>query len=81
MNKIKWTAEEMEAIKIHGETCIAAAKAAMMRSGINFDDIEQINNHFEDHVWGSNADRAYRKRAVKKAVAIVAQNPLKYAAQ
>ena len=81
MNKIKWTAEEIEAIKIHGETCMAVAEAAMRRSGINFDDIEQINNHFESHVWGSNADRAYRKRAIKKAVAIVARNPLKYAAQ
>ena len=80
MNKIKWTAEEIEAIKIHGETCEAVARAAMERSGINFDDIEQINDHYETHRWGSDADRRYRKAAVNKAVRRVAANPLMYAA-
>ena len=81
MNKIKWTAEEIEAIKIHGETCEAVARAAMERSGLNFDDIERINDHYETHRWGSDTDRRYRKAAVNRAVRRVAANPLKYAAQ
>ena len=81
MNKIKWTAEEVEAIKIYGETCEAVARAAMERSGINFDDIERINDHYETHRWGSDADRRYRKAAVNRAVRRVAAHPLEYAAQ
>ena len=81
MNKIKWTAEEMEAIKTRGETCEAVARAAMERSGINFDDVEHINDHYETHRWGSDTDRRYRKAAVNRAVRRVAANPLEYSAK
>ena len=81
MNKIKWTAEEIESIKTHVETCMAVAEAAMIRSEINFDDIERINDHYETHRWGSDTDRRYRKAAVNRAVRRVAANPLEYAAQ
>ena len=81
MTKIKWTEDELQSINLHGETCDAVARAAMQRSGLNFDDIEQINGHYETHRWGSDADRRYRKAAVNKAVRRVAANPLEYAAQ
>jgi chaperone required for assembly of F1-ATPase len=80
MKKIQWTEDELQSIKLHGETCDAVARAAMQRSGINFDDIERINEHYETHRWGSDADRRYRKAAVNKAVRRVAANPLMYAA-
>lgn len=78
MKKIEFTPAEMEQIKMHGETCGAVARAAMERSGLNFDDIEQINDHYETHRWGSNADRRYREAAVNKAIRRVAANPLLY---
>jgi chaperone required for assembly of F1-ATPase len=81
MQIIKWNDDEMEIIKRQGEVCQAVAKAAMVRSGINFDQIEHINEHYETHNWGSNTDRKYRKSAVNKAIAKVAANPLQYAAQ
>jgi hypothetical protein len=81
MTKIEFTQAEMEQINLHGETCDAVARAAMQRSGINFDDIERINEHYESHRWGSDADRRYRKAAVNAAVRRVAANPLLYAAQ
>ena len=80
MKKIEFTPAEMEQINLHGETCDAVARAAMQRSGLNFDDIERINEHYEQHRWGSDADRRYRKAAVAKAVRRVAANPLMYAA-
>jgi hypothetical protein len=80
MRKIQWTEDELQSINLHGETCDAVARAAMQRSGLNFDDIEQINGHYETHRWGSDADRRYRKAAVNKAVRRVAVNPLMYAA-
>jgi hypothetical protein len=80
MRKIQWTEDELQSINLHGETCDAVARAAMQRSGINFDDIECINEHYETHRWGSDADRRYRKAAVNKAVRRVAANPLMYAA-
>ena len=80
MRKIKWTKEEVDRIKANGgETCAAVARAAMERSELSFDDIEDINEHYENHRWGSNTDRAYKKRAVNKAIMKVAENPLKYA--
>lgn len=78
MKKITFTESELQTIRKHGETCQAVAREAMTRSGLSFDDIEQINNHYEVHNWGSNTDRRYRKTAVNKAVAIVAKNPLDY---
>jgi len=78
MKKILWTVEEQASITQFGETCAAVAKAAMLRSGFNFDDIEEITGHSESHNWGSNADRKYRSAAVNKAVAIVAANPMQY---
>jgi hypothetical protein len=78
VNKINWTEEEKSTIAIHGETCLAVAEKAMVRSCLNFDDIERINNHYENHIWGSNTDRQYRKTAIRKAVAKVAANPLNY---
>ena len=80
MQIIKWNADELEIIKRQGEVCQAVARVAMERSGINFDHIEQINEHFESHVWGSNTDRKYRKSAINKAIAKVCANPLMYAA-
>lgn len=76
--EIKWTPEEIAIIQERGEISAAAVSAAMSRSGINFDDIEDINGHYESHRWGSNADRAYRKRAIEKAVASVAKNAAAY---
>ena len=78
MKTIQFTEDELKTIRQHGETCTAVARAAMERSGINFDDIEQINDHYESHERGSNADRKYRKAAVNRAILIVAANPLKY---
>jgi hypothetical protein len=78
MKKIIFTESEMESIKIHGETCLSVAKAAMLRSLLNFDDIEEINNHYENHKWGSAADIKYRQSSVNKAIYKVASNPLKY---
>ena len=78
MKKIIFTEIEMETIREHGETCYAVAKAAMERSGLSFDDIEEINNHYENHRWGSDADRRYRQTAVNKAIRKVSANPLMY---
>lgn len=79
MQIIKWNADELEIIKRQGEVCQAVARAAMERSGINFDQIEQTNDRFESHVWGSNTDRKYRKSAINKAIAKVCINPMVYA--
>lgn len=79
MKIIQWNAAETAMIEARGELCMAVARAAMERNGLNFDQIERINNHYEDHVWGSNADRRYRNAAVNRAVAKVAANPLVYA--
>ena len=76
--EILWTPEQIEFIRQHGEISPAAASEAMTRSKINFDDIEDINEHYENHRWGSNADRAYRKRAVNRAVQHVAANAAAY---
>lgn len=76
--EILWTPEEAEFIRQHGEISPAAASEAMSRSGINFDDIEDINERHENHRWGSDADRAYRKRAINQAVAHVAANAAAY---
>lgn len=40
--------------------------------------IEQINERYESHRWGSNADRKYRKSAVNKAIQKVAANARDY---
>lgn len=76
--EIKWTPDEITTILEHGEISAAAVSAAMSRSEINFDDIEDINEHYESHRWGSNADRAYRKRAIARAVDSVARNAAAY---
>lgn len=76
--EILWTPEEAEFIRQHGEISPAAASEAMSRSGINFDDIEDINERHENHRWGSDADRAYRKRAVNRAVQHMAANAAAY---
>jgi len=78
MKEINWNKEELKSIKEHGETCFAVAKEAMERSRLSFDDIEEINEHYESHKWGSNADRKYRNSAVNKAINKIAANPLKY---
>lgn len=70
--------QEREALEKSGEWCPAMARECMNRNGINFDDIEDINNHYETHRWGSDTDRRYRKSAVAKAVAKVAANPRDY---
>ena len=76
--KITWTEEEKAIIKKYGELCPAVAEKAMERNCINFDDIERINNHYEEHKWGSDTDRKYRKTAINKAIKKVAANPLSY---
>lgn len=78
MRKIVFTDTEMAGIRERGETCPAVAREAMVRSGLSFDDIEQINNHYESHNWGSDTDRRYRKLAINKAVARVAARPFDY---
>ncbi len=78
MKKILFTDDEMATIKDRGETCFAVAFAAMERSGLSFDDIEEINQHYENHRWGSGADRKYRKAAINKAARKVAANPMLY---
>ena len=76
--EILWTTEEVEIIRQHGEISPATASEAMDRSKINFDDVEDINEHYESHRWGSAADRAYRKRAINRAVQHVAANAAAY---
>jgi hypothetical protein len=78
MKKVIFTPAELETIREHGVTCEAVARAAMERSGFNFDDIERVNEHYEEHRWGSDTDRRYRKAAVNKAIRRVAANPLAY---
>lgn len=78
MKKIIFTDAEMKTIKQRGETCIAVALSAMANSGLSFDDIEEINQHYESHKWGSDADRRYRKAAINKAARKIAANPLQY---
>jgi hypothetical protein len=78
MKQIIFTETELIAIREHGETCPAVARQAMERSKLSFDDIEQINDHYEVHTWGSNTDRKYRKAAINKAIQKVAANPLDY---
>ena len=79
MKIIQWNAAETAMIEAHGELCIAVARAAMERNGLNFDQVERINDHYENHVWGSNTDRKYRKAAINKAILKVAGNPMEYA--
>lgn len=76
--KIQWTDREVQFIRDHGGVCLAVAREAMERSCLNFDDIEQINEHYETHRWGSDADRRYRKRAVNKAIEHIAKNAAAY---
>ena len=76
--KLKYSQAAQAAIAAYGEMCPAMARAEMERCKLNFDDIESINNQFKNHRWGSNADRAYRKRAINKAIKAVCANPLQY---
>lgn len=78
--KLTITEEEKAALEKYGEWCPAMAQKCMERNRLNFDDVEAINHHSENHIWGSNADRTYRSRAVRRAVAIVAANPAAYIA-
>lgn len=78
MKTIQWTEEERSTINTYGKVAYAVAEKAMTRSGYNFDDIERINEHHEDHRWGSDADRRYRNRAVRQAVQKVAANAAQY---
>lgn len=71
-------ADERRALDTFGEWCPAMARACMERNRLNFDHIERINNHFENHRWGSDADRRYRKAAVNRAVKAVAADPRAY---
>lgn len=75
---ILWTDEEIAFIIERGETSPATAHAAMTRSKLNFDDIEDINGHHESHRWGSNADRKYRARAINQAVNFIASHALEF---
>lgn len=78
MKTIQWTEEERDIIKAYGEVPYEVAEKAMERSGFNFDDVERINEHYEEHRWGSDADRRYRNRAVRQAVQKVAANAAQY---
>lgn len=53
---------------------LCSCKKTMERSNLNFNDIERINNHYENHRWGSDADRKYRKSAINKAIAKISAN-------
>lgn len=75
---ISYTDEELQKIKEDGCLCYVTAEKAMERSNVNFDQIESINDHYESHRWGSNADRNYRNKAVKAAIHKVAATPLNY---
>lgn len=78
MKPIQWTEEERNMILTCGEVCYEVAKKAMERSRLNFDDVECINQHFENHRWGSDADRKYRARSVRRAVEKVAAHAVEY---
>ena len=71
-------ADERHALDTYGEWAPAMARACMERNRLTFDDVERINNHFELHKWGSDADRRYRKAAVNRAIKAVATNPAAY---
>ena len=73
-------ADERHALDTLGEWSPAMARACMERNRLNFDDIERINNRYESHKWGSDADRRYRKAAVNRAIKAVAANPAAYLA-
>ena len=75
---ISYTDEELQKIEKDGCLCFATAEEAMERNNVNFDQIELINDHYESHQWGSNADHNYRNRAVRAAIHKVAANPLNY---
>ena len=75
---ISYTDEELQKIKKDGCLCYATAKEAMERNNINFDQVESINDHYETHRWGSNADHNYRNKAVRAAIHKVAASPLNY---
>ena len=77
-NIIEYTPEELSIIKRYGCLCYAVAEEAMLRNKVNFDQIESINDHYETHRWGSNADHNYRNRAVRAAIRKVSSDPLKY---
>ena len=78
MKTIQWTEEERNTILERGEVCYAVAEKAMERSDLSFDNIERINQHTENHRWGSDADRRYRERAVRRAIEKVAANAAEY---
>ena len=70
--------DEKEQIIQHNEICIASVRAIFKRSGYNFDDIENLTDTHELYDWGSNKDRQYRASLIKKAINMVATNPLTY---
>lgn len=72
--------DERRALDIYGEWSPAMARACMERNRLNFDHIERINNHYENHRWGSDTDRRYRKAAVNRAIKAVAADPRAYLA-
>lgn len=73
-------ADERHALDTYGEWAPAMARACMERNRLNFDDIEIINDRYEAHRWGSDADRRYRKAAVNRAIKAIAANPAAYLA-
>ena len=75
---INYTDDDMEMIREHGGLTYDRAEKAMIRSNLHFEQIERINNRFESHKWGSDADRKYRERSVRQAIRNVASNPLQY---
>nr|DAK83858.1 MAG TPA: hypothetical protein [Caudoviricetes sp.] len=72
--------DERRALDTFGEWSPAMARACMERNRLNFDHIERINNHYENHRWGSDTDRRYRKAAVNRAIKAVAADPRAYLA-
>ena len=69
---------EYNLIKNKQGLCYASVNDIFNQNDISFDDIERINNHYENHKWGSNKDRAYRKRAIKKAIELFSLKPYEY---
>jgi len=76
--KLSLTHSDILTLLEHGELSYASVESIFERSKISFDDIEAINKETKNFVWGSDADRKYRKSAIKKAILKFAANPFEY---
>lgn len=72
------TIDDLSTLETKKELCFARVESIFERSGFSFNDIESLNNVYKNYKWGSNADRTYRKNAIKKAINNFGSNPYKY---